>query len=65
MIESARLIHTVFYVDTYVWEVVLEFYVNLPEMKTRENGLNMVYVHGQIIVFTPSIINRMYLIENS
>lgn len=67
MIESAGLIHTVLGVDVdlFIREAVWEFYANLLEMETRENGINLVYVHGKLIVLTPSIISRMFFIENS
>ncbi|CAL9238293.1 unnamed protein product [Arabidopsis halleri] len=64
-LESTGMTPTVLDMEPYVQEIVKEFYANLAEFESREDGLQFVYVRGHMFEFSPDLINKLYLINSS
>lgn len=60
LIESTCLISTVTEVDTYVEEIIREFYANLHNLEVRDCGRHIMYVWVFMYEFYPEIINWMF-----
>ncbi|CAE5960320.1 unnamed protein product [Arabidopsis arenosa] len=64
IISDAGLLPTITEIDTFVEQVVLVFYANLPDAEVRETGELMVFVRGSMYEFSPTIINQMFQLSN-
>ncbi|XP_024010215.1 uncharacterized protein LOC112085253 [Eutrema salsugineum] len=64
IIDDAGLIYTVLDVEPYRPIVVHEFYAKLGDLEYH-NGTNRIYIRGLMFEFTPEIINKMFLVDDS
>lgn len=64
-LESTGMLPIVLDMEPYVQKIVKEFYANLAEFESREDGLQFVYVCGHMFEFSPELINKLYLLDSS
>ncbi|XP_010445480.1 PREDICTED: uncharacterized protein LOC104728149 [Camelina sativa] len=64
ILSDFGLLPTVTEVDSFVGNIVKEFYANLAEAEMEGVDTLKVFVHGSMYEFSPSIINRMYQLPN-
>ncbi|KAG7559036.1 Integrase catalytic core [Arabidopsis thaliana x Arabidopsis arenosa] len=64
LLSDAGLLPTVTEIDSYVNEVVMEFYANLPDSEEGEKDGHRVFVRGTMFEFSPTIINQMFQLPN-
>lgn len=64
LIKTVGLLLTVVEVDTYVEEVVKEFYANLAKIEFCDCGQHCVYVLGTMYELCPHIINQLFQLPN-
>lgn len=64
LLSETGLLLTVTEIDSYVNEVVMEFYANLPDSEEGEKDGHRVFVRGTMFEFSPTIINQMFQLPN-
>jgi len=64
LLSTAGLLLTVTEIDSYVQEVVMEFYANLPDGEEGDQLAYFVFVRGNMYEFSPAIINQMFQLPN-
>jgi len=64
LLFNGGLLPTVTEIDSYVHEVVMEFYANLPDGEEGDNLAYSVFVRRNMYEFSLAIINQMFQLPN-